>query len=56
MWRMRQDGGISPPAPFIQNHQVIEFYEHIGYQKANEINDHGLNLVIMRKELKNRKA
>ena len=34
------------------NHRATEFYEHIGYQRVKEIDDFGLNLVIMRKELK----
>ena len=38
------------------NHQAIEFYEHVGYQKVKENHDHGLNLVIMRKDLNHRKA
>jgi hypothetical protein len=38
------------------NHQDVAFYEHIGYQKVKDIDDHGLDLVIMRKELKDRKA
>ena len=32
------------------NQKATEFYERIGYQRVKEIDDYGLNLVIMRKE------
>ena len=38
------------------NHQAAEFYEQVGCQRVNEIDDYGLNLVIMRKKLRNPRA